>query len=197
MITNLENKLKFIELVDKMKDIERACILSNWKRETDAEHSFHLAFLVMVFSSDFPELNLEKCFKLALLHDIVEIYAWDTVITDDENQKKLKKIKEKEALERIEKELWEDYFKNYKELILEYEENSSLESKFVHQLDKIQGDLSIVLEWWSAYKKHKMTQNFIVWNNDRKIDNTFWFDKVIALYMKKAIDNDMFYNEEK
>lgn len=197
MITNLENKLKFIELIDKMKDIKRACILSNWKRETDAEHSFHLAFLVMVFAWDFPNINLEKCFKLALLHDIVEIYAWDTVITDDETLKKLKKEKEKDALERIEKELGEAYFKGYKDLILEYEENKTIESKFVHQLDKIQWDLSIVLEWWTAYKKHKMTKEFIVWNNNRKIDDTFWFDKVIDLYMKKAINGNMFYNEEK
>lgn len=37
MITNLQNKLKFIELMNKMKDIKRACILSNWNIESDAE----------------------------------------------------------------------------------------------------------------------------------------------------------------
>ncbi len=43
MIKNLENKLKFIELLDKMKDIERAIILKNGRFETYAEHVFHIA----------------------------------------------------------------------------------------------------------------------------------------------------------
>lgn len=195
MITNLKNKLIFIELLDKMKDIKRACILSNWNRESDAEHSFHLAIMVITFADDFPQLNIEKCLKLALLHDIVEIYAWDTVITSDISIKKSKKIKEKESLKRIEKEIW-DFFNNFKQIIEEYEENKTLEAKFVHQLDKIQWDIPIIMEWGSSYKKHKMTEDFIVWHNNLKIDDTFWLDKVIDIYMKRAIKWDMFYNEK-
>jgi 5'-deoxynucleotidase YfbR-like HD superfamily hydrolase len=31
--------------------------------------------MVMVFIEDFPELDYLKCLKIALLHDIVEIFA--------------------------------------------------------------------------------------------------------------------------
>lgn len=35
MIKNLESKLKFIELMEKMKEIERALVLKNWKLENE------------------------------------------------------------------------------------------------------------------------------------------------------------------
>jgi 5'-deoxynucleotidase YfbR-like HD superfamily hydrolase len=31
--------------------------------------------MVMTFIEDFPELDYEKCIKIALIHDIIEIYA--------------------------------------------------------------------------------------------------------------------------
>ena len=67
MIKNLKQKLQFIELMDKMKDIERTIFLRNGKQENDAEHSFHLAMMVIAFADDFPGLNIEKCLKLALI----------------------------------------------------------------------------------------------------------------------------------
>ena len=71
MIKNLENKLKFIELLDKMKDIKRVILLKNGKFETDAEHTFHVAMMAIVFSSDFPELAQLKTIKIALFNDLV------------------------------------------------------------------------------------------------------------------------------
>jgi|GEM_PF-5437389 len=75
MLTNLEKKLKFIEIVDEMKYIKRIIYLKDNFLENDAEHSYHLALMVMTFIDDFSELDYEKCLKLALIHDIVEIYA--------------------------------------------------------------------------------------------------------------------------
>ena len=72
MITNIENKLKFIELINKMNEIKRAIILQNWEKESDAEHSFHLAIMVCVFLPDFPELSELKTIKIALFHDLVK-----------------------------------------------------------------------------------------------------------------------------
>jgi 5'-deoxynucleotidase YfbR-like HD superfamily hydrolase len=31
--------------------------------------------MVIAFADDFKELDIEKCLKLALIHDIVEIYS--------------------------------------------------------------------------------------------------------------------------
>jgi putative hydrolases of HD superfamily len=38
--------------------------------------------MVLTFVEDFPELDSFKCIKMALLHDIVEVFAGDTVIFD-------------------------------------------------------------------------------------------------------------------
>ena len=120
MIKNLQNKLKFIELIDEMKSIKRAIFLRNWRQETNAEHSYHLAMMVIVFSEDFPELNIEKCLKVALIHDLVEVFAWDTVIFD-KKMEKTKKEREAKAVLQLEEVLWKDSFKEIKNLILEYE----------------------------------------------------------------------------
>lgn len=84
MITNLENKLRFIELVDEMKSITRTITLKCGRKESDADHSYHLAMMVLTFAEDFPGLDILKCLKLALLHDLVEIFAGDTYIFDTE-----------------------------------------------------------------------------------------------------------------
>lgn len=196
MIRNLENKLKFIELVEKMKEIERAIVLRNWKLESDAEHSFHLAFIVMVFVSDFPELDNLKCIKIALIHDIVEIYAWDTIIFD-KKMEKTKKQREFKALERFEKELRKDYFLDFKNLIQEYINRDTLESEFVHQMDKFQPIMTIVLEWWSTWHRFKFDKYKLLNDKYAKIDDKFWLMKVLQKYFDKAEKEDMFYIENK
>ena len=84
MITNLESKLRFIELIDEMKSINRTITLRCGRKESDADHSYHLAMMVMIFIDDFPGLDALKCLRLALLHDLVEIFAGDTYIFDHE-----------------------------------------------------------------------------------------------------------------
>jgi putative hydrolases of HD superfamily len=103
MIKNIEKKLKFIELVDEMKNIKRAIFLRDGTQENDAEYSYHLAMMVMTFIDDFPELDYEKCLKIALIHDLIEIYAGDTVALDKEAEK-TKKQREKNAFLRLKDE---------------------------------------------------------------------------------------------
>ena len=144
MLNNLEKKLKFIELVDEMKNIKRAIYLRDNSFETNAEHSYHLAMMVMTFIDDFPELCYEKCLKLALIHDLVEIYAGDTVVLD-KNMEKTKIQREHNALEKFRKEIY-DFLPEIIDLIEEYEKRQSKESKFVYSIDKIQPIIQVYLE---------------------------------------------------
>jgi len=194
MIKNLENKLKFIELMDEMKNIERAMFLKIWKQETNAEHSFHLAMIVLVFIEDFPELDAFKCVKMALYHDLVEIFAWDTVIFD-EKMEKTKKQRELKAIWQLEDVLWKQDFKNIRDLIEEYEQKGSLEAEFVHQIDKFQPIIQIVIEWWKSWHKWKIDKNKLV-EKYKKIDDNFGLIKVLNKYFEKAEKENMFYNEK-
>ena len=95
-----------------MKNIERAIRLRNGREETNAEHSYHLAMMVIIFADDFPELDILRSVKLALLHDLVEIFAWDTVIFD-KKMEKTKDERESNALLELEQILWKEYYGLY------------------------------------------------------------------------------------
>jgi len=75
MLKNLEKKLKFIELIAEMQVIKRIVYKKDGSFESDADHSWHLAMMVMTFIEDFSYLDYEKCLKYALVHDLVEVFA--------------------------------------------------------------------------------------------------------------------------
>ena len=192
MITNLKNKLKFIELLDKMNEIKRVITLKNGDMESDAEHSFHLAMMVSVFLPDFPKLSELKTIKIALFHDLVEIFAWDTVLFDEE-MTKTKKQREAKAVIELEKVLWEKDFADFKTLILEYENKSSIEAEFVYELDKLQPIIKIITEWWNDFHTLKMDKNKIMKDKLEKIGDKFWFRQILRKYEKIGDENNMFY----
>jgi 5'-deoxynucleotidase YfbR-like HD superfamily hydrolase len=59
--------------------------------------------MLITLIDDFPELDLNKCFYLALIHDIVEIYAGDTVLGDTKMEK-TQKEREEEAIKKMDSE---------------------------------------------------------------------------------------------
>ncbi len=79
--------LAFIRLIEKLKTIERFNKTSNLLRaESDAEHIWHLTMIVYLLAEQKPELDRTKLVELSLVHDLVEIYAGDVNLWD-ENKK--------------------------------------------------------------------------------------------------------------
>lgn len=194
MIKNLEKKLKFLELVDEMKLIKRAIFLRDWSQESDAEHSYHLALIVMIFIEDFPELNYEKAIKLALIHDLVEIYAWDTIVFDKKAEK-TKEEREKQALIKFKNE-FQDILPEFIELIEEYEERISKEAKFVYSIDKIQIIIQNVMEWWNSWKKWKYGFDEVKKRQYSKIYPEFWLDNILDIYFERAEREKICYRNQ-
>lgn len=54
-----------------------ARIESNPRLESVAEHSWHVADSVLLLGYYFPSLNLDRCLRMAILHDKMEIYIGD------------------------------------------------------------------------------------------------------------------------
>ena len=80
------------------------------------------------------DLNLEKCMKIALVHELGEIYAGDFI--PNQVSKEEKHILEEKAVDSL---LNEASFDNdFKELWLEYENQLSEEAVFVKQVDKLE-----------------------------------------------------------
>lgn len=195
MISNLIKKLKFIELVDEMKYIERVISLKNDRLESDAEHSFQLALMVITFIDDFKELDLLKCLKIALLHDLVEIYAWDTYFMDEE-WRKTKKIREIEALNKLEKILWKSSFYDFRNIIEEYNEQITDESIFVNDLDKIQPVIQIYLQKGLDLTTYKVKTEDLKNNKYKNVSNKFGLQKLLDIYFERMNKEWMFYKEK-
>ena len=78
--TRLQKQLAFLLEIDKMKTIlRRNVILDKSKQEDDAEHSWHMAVMAMLLYEYAPKgTDLIRVLKMALIHDLVEVYAGDT-----------------------------------------------------------------------------------------------------------------------
>jgi 5'-deoxynucleotidase YfbR-like HD superfamily hydrolase len=106
------------------------------RKETDAEHAWSIA---LVGCSIAPlidaKLDVGKIAQLAIVHDLVEIYAGDVSIWGSKQDLQQKEAREKAALHKLEQE-----YKQFPWLIKtiqDYESKNSYEALFVYALDKL------------------------------------------------------------
>ena len=153
------------------------------RQETDTEHSYTLAMFAWYLASFFPDLDRDKCIRLALAHDIVEIYAGDTFLYGKQEELDTKATREKEALNRIKKE-WSD-FGQMTEAISEYEAKQTQESCFVYALDKIMPIFMIFLGEGHTWKKENITLEMLITKKEAKValspEINYYFEELIKL----------------
>ncbi len=136
----LQQQIQFILEIDKLKHvIRRTPLLDRSRRENDAEHSWHLAMMVMIFSEYAPqELNILRVLKMVLVHDIVEIDAGDMFIFGTAEEFAYKAQAELSAAKRIYGILPEDLAYELMGLWQEFEERVTPEAKFAAAIDRLQ-----------------------------------------------------------
>ncbi len=143
--------------------------------EITADHVFRATVLAWIFGRKEEDLNLEEVIKMALVHDLCEVYAKDeipyeglvdedtskeekekirkkrsrTQYTKEERKKRLeeKTRKEKEALDKLLKDLPKDFKIKAKHLWQNYENKRTKEARFVKQIDRLES-LIQALEYW-------------------------------------------------
>jgi len=183
----MKDVLNFLVEIAKLKGKKRrGWVVHQIKNpETTAEHIFHLAILVWVLGKQ-KKLNLERAMKLALIHDLCEVYAPDLTPYDPllpKDQKKIKEVlkkwpqftpalkrkKEKakaeletKALQRLIAQLPADLKKEINTLWLDYEKGLTKEARFVKQADKVVNLLQGI-SYWKKYGKiqHKLWMRWI------------------------------------
>jgi len=91
--------LNFLINIGKLKGKKRrGWLLHQIKNpETTAEHIFHLAILVWIFGK-IKKINLERAIKIALIHDLCEVYSPDLTSYDAAALKEKGEITLKELL---------------------------------------------------------------------------------------------------
>jgi putative hydrolases of HD superfamily len=118
--------------------------------ESVAEHTFGTAVLAyFLVQSNFPELDLGRVIRLALLHDFGEVYAGDLTPGDRVSSKEKERL-ERQAVIQIFSKL--PNAEEYLGLWEEYERQDSPESRFVRQIDRLEMALQA-----SVYEKQGFT----------------------------------------
>jgi putative hydrolase of HD superfamily len=181
----LKNILDFLLEIGKLKKMPRLYwTLRGIKNpETVAGHIFTLSIMAWIFGKKRKELNLEKLLKMALCHELSAVYTGDTTPYDrilSENKKEKEKIlarmirlsrKEKEwiflrdykeeekAMKRLTKNLSPLLKKEIVQLWHEYRTRSSLEAKFLTQLNI----LAVLLQGLLYEKKYEKFSTLPLW----------------------------------
>ncbi len=125
--------------------------------ESVADHSYSMAIIGMIIS-DLENYNSEKIMKMVLLHDLAESKIGDH--TPEQLDKKEKKDLENNAFHKIIKNLPDLIKSQYLQIWQEYQENSSPESKIVHQIDRLEMALQAKVYEKDGHSKEKLESFF-------------------------------------
>jgi putative hydrolase of HD superfamily len=163
----LQQQILFLREIDDLKQILRQTVLTKDRRqENDAEHSWHLAMLVIVLSeySANPSIDILRTLKMVLIHDIVEIDAGDTFCYDI-HDRAIKKERERSAAHRIFSLLPKDQEQEYIDLWEEFEAMRTPDAKFAAAVDRLQ---PLLLNFYSeghAWRTHGVRRSQVIERN--------------------------------
>ena len=159
-IQRLQQQIEFMLEIDKLKHILRRTILTDRSREENsAEHSWHIAMAVFLFSEYAQDQNIDwyRVVKMLLVHDLVEIDAGDTYCYDHQSRKDQAQ-REQKAAERIFKILPLDQSRSFRELWDEFENRETPESKYANALDRFQPFLQNYVTKGQIWQKNNITR---------------------------------------
>lgn len=131
--------LKFTAEIDKMTSVlRRTMLIDKSRRENDAEHSWHIAVMAILFEKFAPTgTDISRAVKMCVVHDLVEIYADDTFAYDI-NGNKSKAEREAKAADKLFGMLPEDVGKEIRLLWEEFDRMETPDAKYAACMDRIQ-----------------------------------------------------------
>lgn len=135
----LEKQIGFLLEADKLKNIlRRSSVTDGSRRENSAEHSWHLCMFALTLAEYAPEnTDISHVIKMLLVHDLVEIYAGDTYLYDEQGNK-TKAKREHDAADKLYAMLPDEQGENMKALWYEFERCDTDEALFANALDRLQ-----------------------------------------------------------
>ncbi|KAJ8609219.1 hypothetical protein MRB53_039255 [Persea americana] len=148
----------FLSLISRLKTTKR----EGWRRfgiahgESIADHMYRMAIMTMLAPRSLSSrLDVPRCTRMALIHDMAEALVGDLTPMDGV-AKSEKSRREAETMEYLTKDLLggvEDSDAGAEMMAVwrEYEDGETLESKFVHDVDKME----LVLQMVEYEKAHE------------------------------------------
>ena len=151
--------LKWAVEIDKMTAVYRRTVLiDKSRRENDAEHSWHIAVMAMLFEDYAVEkVDTGRAVKMCVIHDLIEIYAGDTFAFDPKaNEDKAER--EKAAADKLFSQLPKELGQEIRSLWEEFDSMSTPDAKYAACMDRLQPFLHNTLTdgfTWVEGKTHR------------------------------------------
>lgn len=185
-MSDLQNIYQLILEMDKLKLVFRNTVTNPDRKESTAEHSWSASMIIMILMSElkkeFTEIDELKTIKLAMIHDVVEIYAGDVLAFDVQARKDKEKV-EAEALQQL-MAICPEFGKQLHDLWYEFEDKKTLEAQIAKAADAI---CPIFQRLQS--KQSYIPYNLTIANLERTKHPHFVFSKTFsALYQKLKTD---------
>ena len=138
-IDRLDQQLKFTAEIDKMTSVlRRTLLVDRSRRENDAEHSWHIAVMALLFEEYAKEpVDVGRVTQMCVVHDLVEIYAGDTFAYDTKGNED-KAARESAAADRLFGQLPEEQGRMIRSLWEEFDTMETADAKYAACLDRIQ-----------------------------------------------------------
>ena len=136
----LDRQVGFLLEADRLKTVLRQSTLTDRsRRENSAEHSWHLALMVLVLAEHAPPgTDLGRVMAMVVLHDLVEIDAGDLFVYAPPADHARQEEAERAAADRLFALLPPGQASSLQALWEEFEERVTAEARFARALDRLQ-----------------------------------------------------------
>ncbi len=159
----LDKQLLFTAEIDRMTGVLRQTLLiDKSRRENDAEHSWHIAVMAMLFREYAKEpVDIGRVVQMCVVHDLIEREADDT-FAYDEKANLDKEERERKAADILFSKLPEEQGKMIRSLWEEFDAMQTPDAKYAACMDRLQPFLHNTLTgghtWFNGRVKKPMVE---------------------------------------
>ncbi len=182
----LDSQLKFTAEIDKMTGVyRRTMLLSGARRENDAEHSWHIAVMALLFKEYcVEEPDVSRAIEMVVVHDLVEIYAGDTFAYDPKGYEDKEK-REQEAADKLFSQIPEEQGAFIRSLWEEFDAAETVDAKYAACLDRIQPFLHNTLTEGFTWKEGNTSRSQV----EKRMEIVKEFMPEVYKWMEASVDS--------